>query len=411
MQQVCGYQRWAFAAAAWLLAGFALAQAPAEEDASGTSAGPGAVPLGPLVAYPGVEAKYGHNDNLYSSKINTGSSTTTILSPYVSLEAKTGGHTFTGLFRYDHGEFKNSHADDYNDYLLEGRADLVFSGRAGLGLHAARQYGHDPRGSTDRVGGPTPDEWVNQGVEGVFRYGAPGAQGRIEVNSGYFIREYQNNRTTTVNSDRNTTTLGGTFFWRVAPKTELLANAEHRKIDYDNISTTTQTSQSSTEDRLYAGAKWEATALTSGTVKFGQIKKNFVDPSRSSFSGSSWDAAVAWKPRTYSTVDLATSRQTNESTGLGDTIVTNIYGVTWTHAWNSRFRSQLLANKRHDNFFGGQPPATRIDDTKTYGLSLTYQFRRWVRFGAEYTRTERESNNSTFDYQRNLLLFSVNATL
>ena len=394
---------WLLAIAASLLVGSAHGQSAPSTTAEQT--GPGSIPVGPLVVFPGVDFKYGNDSNIFLSNANKRSSNVSILSPYLLVEAKPTPHKFALLMRIDHGQFRSSRDDDYNDYLLDGKGDMVISGRAGLGLHAEYRHGHDPRGSTDRPGGATPDEYDNKGIDGVFRYGAPGAQGRIELEGGRFNREYTNNRANTIVTDRDTTTYGGTFLWRVAPKTEILVQAKRGKIDYELATST----QDSTETRFYAGAKWEATAATSGTVKFGNMKKEFNNRVRQDFSGSSWDAAVTWKPLSYSVVDFVTSKQTNESTGLGDAIITKLYGVTWNHAWNSRFRTQLLANQRQDDFIGGG--ATRADNTKTYGIGMSYQFRRWLRLGAEFTHAGRDSNNAAFNYDRDQFFFTLGATL
>ena len=129
----------------------------------------------------------------------------TIVSPYVKAEAKPGPHKFDIGFRIDDGRYHSSPADSYTDYSLIGNGDMVFSGRAGLKMRAEHRHGHDPRGSTDRAGSATPDEYDNTGIDGVFRYGAPGARGRIEVDAGAYRRTYTNNRVTTSGSDRDTT--------------------------------------------------------------------------------------------------------------------------------------------------------------------------------------------------------------
>ena len=36
---------------------------------------------------------------------------------------------------------------------------------------------------------------------------------------------------------------------------------------------------------------------------------------------------------------------------------------------------------------------------------------RWLRFSAEYSYTDRDSTDSTVNYQRNFILFTVGATL
>lgn len=366
----------------------------------------GGIPVGPLVVYPALDYAIGHNDNLFSSNINKGSSTFTVLSPSIKVEGRPGPHKFDITYRMDDGRYNSSGADNYTDYSLLGNADLVITGRAGLKLRGEYRYGHDPRGSTDRAGSATPDEYVNQGVGGIFGYGAPGARGRIEIDGGAFQRRYQNNRATTIVSDRDTNNIGATFLWKIAPKTELLAQAEHTSIDYILPTST----QDSTEMRYLLGAKWEATAKTAGIVKFGYLDKKFDSGvGRTNFGGSSWEGTVRWSPLTYSIWDFTTSKSTNESTGTGDFLLTSLYGANWNHAWNSRFSSAAQANWRKDEFLG--TGGGRIDKTSTLGLRLTYQWQRWLRFGGEYTYTDRVSNPNTFDYTRHQIMFTVGATL
>src|SRR5205807_5807305 len=106
----------------------------------------------------------------------------------------------------------SGHPDDnYDDYSVLGNADLVFSGRSGLRLRAEYRHHHDPRGSTDRPFGTQPDVYRHAGAEGVFRYGASGARGRIELDGGYFERHYLNNLPITERSDYTVGSAGGTF--------------------------------------------------------------------------------------------------------------------------------------------------------------------------------------------------------
>lgn len=396
------------------LAGGALAQtsgapiqsAAALSQASEQAAPSGGIPVGPLVVYPGVDVAVGHDDNLFSSNINKRGSTKSLVSPYVKVEGKPGPHKFDVLFRINDVRYNNSSADNFTDHSLLANADLVITGRAGLKLRAEYKLGYDPRGSTDRVGAGTPDEYINQGIGGIFSYGAPGARGRIEIDGGAFSRRYQNNRATTFASDRDNGQLGLTFLWRIAPKTEILALAQRTRIDYIEPTST----QDSTEMRYQIGAKWEATAKTAGIVKFGRLQKDFDNGvGRTNFSGSGWDAAVRWSPLTYSVWDFNTSKATNESTGTGDFLLTHSYGVNWNHAWNTRFSSAANASWRKDEFLG--TGGGRIDKTGTLGLKLTYQWQRWLRFGGEYTFTDRTSNPGTFDFDRHLFMFTVGATL
>lgn len=365
----------------------------------------GGIPFGPLIVFPAMEYSVAYNDNLFLSNSNKVGSAQTTLSPSVRVEGRSGAHRFGAVFRIDDGRFLTSSADNFTDYSLSANASLVMTGRASLNVRGEYRRGHDPRGSTDRIGSTTPDEFINQGIDGIFSYGAPGARGRIELDGGVFSRQYQNNRAITAASDRNTSQLGATFLVRVAPKTEALALVQRRNIDYVDPAST----QDSIETRYQVGAKWDATAKTAGIVKFGRLEKAFDTGARTSFSGSSWDGTVRWSPLTYSIFDFNSSKGTSESTGTADFLVTRTYGVNWNHAWNSRFSTAASASWRKDDFLGAG--GGRIDKTGSVGLRLSYQWQRWLRFGGEYSWTERTSNPNTFDYTRQVFMLTVGATL
>lgn len=394
-------------AAALLAAGTAYAQTATQGGGPEPTGGTG-FPVGPLHVFPGIDLAQGYDDNLFWTPSNKTSSAYTVVSPYVRAEAKSGANRYDATLRIASGSFWNSSRDNYTDYSLIGNGQLTFDGRTGLKLRAEFRHGHDPRGSTDRVFTSTPDQYNSFGLDGVFRYGAPGAQGRIEIDAGAFARRYTNHHDTTDVSNRNTWQGGGTFFWRVMPRTEVLIQARHTRINYTDDSSPGPT-QSSGENRYYLGLNWEATAKTTGYVKVGYLTKNFDSSAREDFSGKSWDAGVRWSPLTYSVFDLTTSRATNESTGVGDAILSNNYGLIWNHAWSSRLRTQALAGYRHDDFLDSSP--SRVDKTSTFGAKVSYDFRRWLLLGAEYTHTDRNSTLNIDKYKRNLFVLTVGASL
>jgi len=376
------------------------------EAPSGMTTPAGGIPVGPLVVYPAVEFAQGHDDNLFLSPGPRQSSSFTKVSPHVRAEGRTGANRFGFGMRMDDARYHASPADSYTHYAITADTDLVFSGRSALRLAALHRRATEGRGTTDRTVSTEPDAFENTGIEGRYRYGAPGAKGRIEVEGSAFAQRYTNNRAFTSGADRDTLRLGGTFFWRVMPRTDLVFQAQRNEFDYKLAGSTLD----STERRLLLGVKWEATAATTGTAKFGRMRKDFEAGGRSSVSDSSWDVGVRWSPLTYSVFDFTSSKQTNESTLAGaDTVVSKIYGVTWSHAWSSRLRTHALASLRNDDFVG--TGVNRNDDTASFGLKVGYDFRRWLRLGAEVTHHDRESNGPALNYRRNLLLFTMGATL
>jgi hypothetical protein len=382
-----------------LVVGFSAAAALAQQE------GPAPIAVDPFLVYPGIDVGFGYDDNLFSSNINKKSSSLLTISPWVRAEARPGPHRFDLSFGYTAGRYGGSSQDNYDDYLLGASMQAILSQRTEVGARLKHNYGHDPRGSTDRPVGDSPDEYTDTGIEGTLGYGAAGARGRLELNGGYTSRIYQTNRESTAPNDHDTGVLGGTLLWRVAPKTQLLIQGEWRPIDYDQQTSTLD----SDETRYLVGARWDATALTSGSAKIGVLKKDFRNDERQDVTTSTWEVGARWSPLTYSVFDLNTTRQTEESTGLGDAIVSTRTLLTWTHSWSRRVRTQVVPGWTHDDYRG--EGVTREDDTGSLALRLFYQFRRWLRFGVEYTYTDRDSSESVFDYQRNTFTLTLSATL
>jgi hypothetical protein len=234
-------------------------------------------------------------------------------------------------------------------------------------------------------------------------YGANDGPGRVEVELGTFRKRYQNNRTTTVSSDRDGDNFAGRFFYRVAPKTFAVFEVREDKMDY-----TLSTSQQDSKERRYmVGLAWEATEATTGTFKVGRIQKNFSNPATPDFSGTGWEAGIQWKPFSYSTVDFNTQKTFGESTGVGDFTLSKRYSANWTHEWNSRVSTSAFISRSDDDFVRN----VRDDSTDTLGFKVNFKVQRWLTLGGEYTYSDRGSNVSGFSYKRSQYMFTLGATL
>jgi uncharacterized protein (PEP-CTERM system associated) len=158
------------------------------------------------------------------------------------------------------------------------------------------------------------------------------------------------------------------------------------------------------------GAKWEATAKTTGIFKIGRSTKDFAGSSRASGSSSTWQSAIRWSPLTYSIVDISLTRNANETTGgYGDYILNTTSGLKWTHQWSSRTSTDVVASYATDSYKGLLIP--RNDNIQTYGANLNYRMRRWLTASGGYTHTIRDSDQSQFDYKRNVFMLFLTGTL
>ncbi len=372
---------------------------PQEDSPRGISLADG------MAVYPYAKLGLGRDDNLFLGNTSKTRSELLTLDAGALFEARQRNAVLRFGLDLRGANYTDSSADNYRDYTSRASGDFQFSSRSGLRLGAQYDRGHDPRGSTDRGISDRPDVYRDTGLDALYAFGGNEARGRFELAANANNKRYRNNRAATASADRDTDKFRGTFFARLLPRTSFLVEAQRSEYDYVQSGSTL----GSKESRYYAGVTWEATAATSGTVKVGRQKKDFNSSARSNFSGSSWEIGVEWKPLTYSKVDFFSSKSFGESSGVGDFLLTKRTGAAWTHNWSSRVLTSASYTFTQDDFLGAG--ASRKDETDAFGVKVTYKLGRNLELGADFTRSDRDSNQSAFLYKRNQVMFTVGAKL
>lgn len=356
----------------------------------------------PLTLYPTASLSYGYNDNVLLTT-NRVSSRTTVLAAGLKAEAESGKSKYSVSYDATVGRYDSSTVDSYNYHEFKALADMDVGTRLRVKLGADYAIKSDPRGALPTPTTQSPNEYRQSGFNGLISYGAPGAQGRVELDGGYSEKRYTSNRLTTAAFDLDISKAGATFFWRVAPKTELLISGGMIRSDYTAPTSTLD----NTVYNASVGVKWEATAQTQGTFRIGYSVKDMWLPGLQDTKGTTWDGAVRWSPLSYSHVDMSTGRSFNDPLAGGNAIINSYYNASWTHDWTDRITSRVSGGLIPDNFNG----TNRRDTTKSLGLGLSYAMQRWLSFGADYTHTVRDSNTATFSYRKNLLMFSARVAM
>ena len=397
------------------VAGFVGVALPAVAQESSKPSG---VPVGPMVAYPEVDLTFKSNDNIYSQPASgtRKSSNITVIAPKIKLEAKDGPHTYDVGYRVEHGSYSGVSSANYTDQALSANANWVFSGRAGLKLGAEYMLGHDDQGAVPGAAThANPDKYHQTSFNALAGYGAEGAQGRVEIEGGVINKRYDNFKLTAAGlpdntkRDRDDTKLGATFYWRVAPKTQLLFQAVQTKYDYKPNSFAGWTTLDSTDRKYLVGVTWEAAAKTTGIFKVGQTKKDFSDASLRDFSKAGWEGQIKWSPLTYSSFDFSSSKTPGEST-IGNASLDTRHGVNWNHAWNSRVSSVASYNYT-DTDYQSNAGVSQSDKINAYSLKVNYQWMRTIKLGAGYERTDKSSTSATSAYKRDIWSIYLNAAI
>ena len=370
--------------------------------------------VGGMQVGPTLGLGLGYDDNLTLAGQDEISSWFYQISPAIRVEMPTDHSVLALSGGVDIVRYEDSSRDDREPWWVRGDAVWDVSTRQNLGLFADYSEGVDRRGEGRRRGDAgliplDPDEWQRFGYGGAWDYGAADARGGLQFRAGAYDLEYTNNREGPVPGslgsrllDRDWWYAGGEFAWRVAPKTALLLDYQHSDMSYDEAP-----ASDSQIDTWMLGATWDATARTSGTVKFGIEQRDFTDPTKESYDGAAWQASVRWRPRSYSAFTLTATRNTREPDGNGDFLLREDLVLSWVHDWASRFGTTVNIGYGQDDFRPDGPS----EDLFYWGVGARYNFNPHLRFGISVTSYDRDSGLAQFDFERRVFLLTAEWSL
>jgi hypothetical protein len=360
--------------------------------------------LGGVSVTPGLGVVVKNDSNIYRKK-NATASNISVFSPSVLFKADKEALTTSLAYLVDIANYTNGSADNYVDQKVLGQIGYEFSSRSSLKVTPTYMLGHDDRGSTFGTDTAKPNKWTAVGIGGAWSYGADESRFRTVLDLGYNDRKYDNNRSLTTAYDKTLTTVGGTAYVRMLPKTSLVLNAKHTGIDYKDSTSLLDGS----EQRVMAGLKWEASAQTTGEVKVGQVQKKYSKATHTAFSGTSWEGMVRWSPVSYLNVDLFSSKAPVETT-LANTKAINVSSTGLNVAYDLNDRVTLSANGSQvkEDFVGS---VVRADSTDNFGVKAEYKIRSWLIGEAGYTSSTKTSNLSSNDFKKAIFAVGIRSAL
>lgn len=348
---------------------------------------------------PTLKVSESYDDNFREVENDEESSWITTIAPTFTLGAEGRKSAYKVSYSAVSDTFHSSHKDNNTDHHLTGDLGLEFDARNRLKLNAGYHDVEETAGLDQKVEN---DMYNTKNLGGVYTYGAESARAQIDFGANYEEMRYTNSDHLNADKERDTTALRSTFYYRVAPKTKLLLEGRHT--DYNYVSNDRLNSENM---GLLAGATWEATAKTTGTVKLGREKKDFDDSSIGEKSGGMWEVGVAWEPRTYSRFNLNTRQGFDEGDSGASTIKTQTTTLSWDHDWAERLTSNVSYTRRDQDYQDIQ----REDNADIFGIGLTYEMRRWLDIGIGYKYAENDSDAANESYERNIYALTINASL
>jgi hypothetical protein len=400
-----------------VLPAFLIANAySALSHAAANPVGPAVIDAGPVAITPllGLETKY--HDNIYLQENNPTDSWIFLARPQLSALLQDRNNLYQLGYKGEAAWYEVDSSNDHNDYFdntFSGDARLEFTERWIAEGYARWAMLHEDRGtglSEGLVGEfiPEPIEYDQSDVGGSLQFGSNQGVGRLVVRAAYMDRAYQNFKEVTRPRDRDETTLGSTFFYPVAPNTDVLVEYEYKDIHYPTPFVGAPPLDSE-ENYLTAGAEWEITPNLTSTAKAGYVDKNFDNPQRTDWDGLGWSVQLQMQPREQDKIIVRSERAPEETTLQGDFIKRESLQVSWIHDWNDRVYTELATLLGRDTY--EQSADDREDDIYNVSFRVGYEFRRWVIFYAGYSYDEKDSNVDNLSYTDNVFRIGVDLSL
>ena len=359
---------------------------------------PQGIDVGGMTFIPTLNVSETYDDNIFETRDNETTSWVTRINPTFELLAETGktGHRLKYAINQD--IFHSAHDADNADHHLTGESVFAFDSRNRLKLAAGY---HKIEDTEDTATQGENDKYETTNLGGVYSFGAETARTQLDLGANHFTKRYSNSDGLNSEKEFDSLTLNAIGYYRVAPKTRLLAEVRHTDYDYKSVDL-------DSENMAYLlGATWEATAKTTGTVKVGYEEKDFDSSRHKNQNSPMWEIGVAWQPRTYSTFTLDARRAFDEGDDGAEVIKSESITAGWKHYWMERLYSNVTYTRSESKYEGQD----RKDDKDIFGIGLTYEARRWLDIGVGYRYSENDSSVRSESYERNMYGISFTASL
>ncbi|WP_416307646.1 outer membrane beta-barrel protein [Neptunicella sp. SCSIO 80796] len=379
----------------------------------------GNIDLGGFLFTPSLDIEQRYDDNLLRESGDKLDSWGTLVTPTFVLRNNYGINDMLLGYSLKRGNYYSSDADNFTDHRLWTQLGYQLNTRHRLMLDAEYLDGHDARGTRYSIGHGDellePDQFKDTDMELTYRYGGETATGKIDLRYRYKGVNYDGNSVDYLERDRDTHILGSTFYYQVAPNTDLLFDISTAEINYD-FALEERNRLDSTEQKALIGVRWESTEATTGFAKIGMRRKDFDSDQRENYDGFDWEVGVLWQPVNYSQFEISTMSDIKETDGQGNFIEKRDYQLSWQYDWTGRFNSELELLYQDDTYATNalivdEVAVDREDRNWGSKLAANYQFRRWLLFSIAYRYDQRNSNLNNLDFDRNLFSISLQASL
>ena len=375
------------------------------------------IQVGALQVHPSVSIAETYSDNIYQSydaKADESDYITT-LSPGISLLLPLRRHSLRLGYRADIYKYSDLSENDYANQTANGTLNFDFPG--GLifkisdtfrDITTQRKWKEQAAfsGSTDAY--REKDHQTNDfNVMTKYRF-----VDRWAVEARYNNHQDEYDKSYDSGADFSRDMVGGSIYYSLTPKTDILLDYNYSDVDYDQADTDDNENQ-----MIYVGLSFDPTAKVQGYAKFGWAEKKFKqtlatrDDKESIFSAL---VNLGYVVTSFDKINLSGTRVIEEDSDNNASYTDTKAYIGWTHVFAQNEKISMTTslgygNKNYslaDTDIDGTSKI-REDDSLTAGIGFGYIMQEWLKLALNYSYTDNDSNFKRYDYKENRVFLNV----
>ena len=349
---------------------------------------------------PTLQLGVSSNDNFFMTPSATQTRLIWNIAPSLNALIEDGPDSYTFDIASSTSFHNKDTTDNFTQVNVGAGVHKEFTSQHRLDITGDSDWLYEPRGAGLTEGqGSAINELVHyqqQSLNARYEYGALSSKAQLALITGYYNKNYQNFTAISQYRDYDKPMLGIIGYYNTQAGTRAFLEVKQENYHYDVIDSNGIT-RDSDDVKVLLGMEWEATAITTGSFKVGYQNKDFESNLRENFSGLSWEAAAVWKPLTYTTLQLVTSRAAKDPLLEGDYIRESVYGATWQHEWSDYLSSVVSANYIDQKYSGN---FNRKDKVKNARLGLNYLATNFGMVSGYVDFIDRDSTRANIEFDR-----------
>ncbi len=353
-----------------------------------------------------VDSRLTYDDNiLRTSEANAQSDTSLVVAPELQLAGILGKQRFAVTYNGEYAKYQDNTDVNYTDHDIRLRADFDHSYRLTSGFDLQYKDKHEDFGEVNSISNGLSEfhRYNETQINGKFAYGRQDSFGQLVFRLGRTDIEYDNNNQNYRSHERDLASLG--FYYRIAPRTRLLAEVEYQKFDYNPDVGFLDLDNEYIRYRV--GLEWALTNQLEGMIKVGYQDRDYKIDVLRDIDGLSYEADLEYKPNTYTTIGLLARRESIDSSleSAGGFLRTT-FGVSLIHGFTERTKLDGQVGYSKDDLVFLSINSDRKDKREFAKLGVLHDLLTWVEIGANISFENRKSNLEDAKFEVN----SINLT-